>query len=101
MYTGFVSFAVIPAAYPIRIRQMNTALFPFAVRALYDFITLSGHEAPKLTIIAISSISGSMRHLRPYPFRSGFQALGGFLKSRRPEYPECLSEVRSSAPQVV
>ena len=31
--------------------------FPFAVLALYDFITFIGHEAPKLTTIIISRIS--------------------------------------------
>lgn len=43
--------------YPKKMRSKNGRLFPFVVLAFHDFITLSGQDAPKLTIITISSIS--------------------------------------------
>ena len=43
--------------YPKRIRHKNATLVPFAVLALYAFITFIGQDAPKLNTINISNNS--------------------------------------------
>ena len=51
-----MSFALIPAKYPVMIRRMNGRLVPFAVLDFYALITFSGHEKPKHTSIIVSKI---------------------------------------------
>lgn len=57
-----MSFEIIPHTYPVKISRRKAGLFPFAVLDVYDFMTLSGQDAPKLTIIMISKISLIVNH---------------------------------------